>query len=82
MYGISFSWRPYRVFDGGYATVTFMPKPDQVERSIAEVKEVLADLLQNGIREDEFEGAKGPLVTKVFLPRSLSPNHRRPRPQA
>jgi len=65
VYGISFSWRPYRVFDGGYATVTFMPKPDQVERSIAEVKEVLADLFQNGFTDEEFDGAKGPMVTKV-----------------
>jgi len=65
VYGIGFSWRPYRVFDGGYATVTFMPKPDQVERSIAEVKEVLCDLFQNGVTDEEFEGAKQPLVTKV-----------------
>ena len=30
VYSIGYSWRPYRLLSGGYATITFMPKFDQV----------------------------------------------------
>lgn len=31
VYSIGFSWRPYRLLSGGYCTITFMPKFDQVQ---------------------------------------------------
>ena len=42
-----------------------MPKFDQIAESVHEVKQVLKTLLQEGITDEEFAGAKGPLVTKV-----------------
>jgi len=65
VYSIGYSWRPYRLLTGGYATVTFMPKFDQVEQSVDEVKKVLQSILDDGFTEEEFQGSKGPLVTKV-----------------
>ena len=65
VYSIGFSWRPYRLLSGGYCSISFLPKMDQVAQSVAQVKAVLRDLLDNGFSEDEFQGSKGPLVTKV-----------------
>jgi len=65
VYSIGYSWRPYRLLSGGYSSITFMPKFDQVSQSVEQVKAVLKQILDEGFTEEEFQGAKGPLVTKV-----------------
>ena len=37
----------------------------QVSQSVEQVKAVLKQILDEGFTEEEFQGAKGPLVTKV-----------------
>jgi len=65
VYSIGYSWRPYRLLSGGYCTITFMPKFDQVSQSVEQVKEVLKSIIDDGFTDEEFQGSKGPLVTKV-----------------
>jgi len=65
VYSISYSWRPYRLLSGGYSSISFMPKLEQVASSVEQVKLVLRQILDEGFTEEEFQGAKGPLVTKV-----------------
>jgi len=65
VYSIGYGWRPYRLLSGGYCTITFMPKFDQVSEGVEEVKKVLQTILDEGFTDEEFVGAKDPLVTKV-----------------
>jgi len=65
VYGISFAIKPYKHTESGIASISFMPKEEQVDESIAAVKEVMARIVKEGFSETDFLAVKEPLVLKA-----------------
>eukprot|EP00282_Hemiselmis_andersenii_P015914 CAMPEP_0114139196 /NCGR_PEP_ID=MMETSP0043_2-20121206/16727_1 /TAXON_ID=464988 /ORGANISM="Hemiselmis andersenii, Strain CCMP644" /LENGTH=1189 /DNA_ID=CAMNT_0001233217 /DNA_START=68 /DNA_END=3637 /DNA_ORIENTATION=- len=65
VYGIRFALKPYKHAKSGVATISFMPKNETLDESVEAVKAVLKRITTEGFVESDFEGVKGPLVTKA-----------------
>eukprot|EP00283_Hemiselmis_rufescens_P011147 CAMPEP_0173426994 /NCGR_PEP_ID=MMETSP1357-20121228/6294_1 /TAXON_ID=77926 /ORGANISM="Hemiselmis rufescens, Strain PCC563" /LENGTH=1199 /DNA_ID=CAMNT_0014390737 /DNA_START=105 /DNA_END=3704 /DNA_ORIENTATION=- len=65
VYGIRFAFKPYKHAKSGVATISFMPKNETLDESVDAVKAVLKRIATEGFVESDFEGVKGPLITKA-----------------
>lgn len=65
VYGISFAVKPYKLCKSGIASISFMPKEEQLDDSIASVREVMHKIVTVGFTESDFAATRGPLVTKA-----------------
>lgn len=48
VYGINYGIRPYRYIEAGVGTISFQPKDEEVDESIAAVKETLGRVFKEG----------------------------------
>jgi len=64
VYGIRFAFKPYKHAKSGVASISFMPKGETLDESVDAVKAVLKRVIEEGFTAADFEGVKGPLVTK------------------